>query len=146
MCYRWGSPLLEAIFWVNFVLLWGRRGRKLRVSFLCTYFILYGSRGPFKRVEQLDQTIKYSFVCIFLDWDRLYIDKHYISMIGHLYTSCVPCALFRHCLYTHTHTHTRIYIFILVCLPKKNKIDIFFYLKPLGYHFKFHVWLHIGLN
>ena len=47
-------------------------------------FWMERNKRSFKDIEQFDQTIKYSFMCTFLDWVRVNIDDNSLTMIGFL--------------------------------------------------------------
>lgn len=55
------TPLNTLLFWT----LWKEKNKR-----------------PFENIEQLSQVIKSSFMCIFLDQVRVYIDDYSLTMIG----------------------------------------------------------------
>lgn len=65
-------------------LLWGKIQKKLGGAALLCLFWMERNKRSFKDIEQFDQTIKYSFMCTFLDWVRVNIDDHSLTMIGFL--------------------------------------------------------------
>ena len=60
-----------------------RRVKAWRAAPLCLLWTLWKERNgrAFNGVEQVDQTIKFSFLYNFVNWARVYIEDHTLSML-----------------------------------------------------------------